>query len=263
MVSEVEAVAATLSTAGFISAEEEAGQIVEAALGDGDVLNAMVQRRLTGEPLAWITGWTSFCEIEIRVLAGVYVPRWQTEVLARRAVERLPVNGTAIDVCTGSGAIAKTLMTHRPRARVIACDIDATAVACAKANGVETYLGDLFASMPGGLDGQVDVVVGIVPYVPTQELPLLQRDTFTFETPLAYDGGVHGVNILRRVIADSGRFLRPQGTLLLELGGEQAELLAPDLERLGYKDVERISDEEGDLRGIEATFSARRRSWRW
>jgi release factor glutamine methyltransferase len=218
-------------------------------------LDALVARRLTGEPLAWITGTAPFCGMWIRVDAGVYVPRWQSEPLAWRAVERLPADGAAIDLCTGAGAIARTLMTHRPAARVVASDIDERAVACAVSNGVEAYRGDLFAPLPRTLEGRVDVVVGVVPYVPTPGLPFLQRDTFTFETPVAYDGGPDGTDVLRRVLRDSPRFLRRGGALLLELGGDQAELLADELARLGYLDVEVLVDEDGDVRGVEATFA--------
>ena len=142
---DVETLSAVLAAAGFLAAEEEAGEIVARAAGDGALLDAMVARRLTGEPLAWITGITLFCDVVIHVDPGVYVPRWQSEPLARRAAERLPAHGVAIDLCTGSGAIAATLTHLRPRARVVASDIDARAVACALSNGVEAYLGDLFA----------------------------------------------------------------------------------------------------------------------
>jgi release factor glutamine methyltransferase len=223
---------ARLMRAGFVAAEEEAAELL-AAPGD---LEAMVARRLTGEPLAWITGTAPFCGLWIRVDPGVYVPRWQTEALAWRAVQRLPEDGVAIDLCTGSGAIAKVLMTHRPGARVVASDVDPAAVACARSNGVEAYLGDLFEPLP---DLVADVIVGVVPYVPTPDLPLLQRDTFTFETPLAYDGGTDGLEIVRRVIAEAPRHLR--GSLLLELGGDQAAAFGG----------EEILDEEGDVRGIE------------
>ncbi|HEX6023594.1 MAG TPA: HemK family protein methyltransferase [Solirubrobacter sp.] len=226
---------ARLARAGFVAAEEEAAELI-AAGGD---LEAMLARRLTGEPLAWITGTAPFCGLWIRVNPGVYVPRWQTEALAWRAVERLPADGVAIDLCTGSGAIAKVLMAHRPGARVVASDIDSAAVACARANGVEAYQGDLFAPLPSLL---ADVIVGVVPYVPTPNLPLLQRDTFTFESPLAYDGGEDGLDVVRRVIDEAPAFLRDGGVLLLELGGEQAA---------AFPDADVIADDEGDVRGIE------------
>ena len=243
-----------LSRAGFIAAEDEANELLARAAGDGELLDSLIARRLTGEPLAWVIGKASFCGIDIRVDPGVYVPRWLTEPLARRAVERLPASGVAIDLCSGSGAIARTLTTNRPGARVVASDVDDRAVACAAANGVEVYRGDLFDPLPTGLEGRVDVVIGVVPYVPTPELPLLQRDTFAFESTLSYDGGPDGTDILRRVLRESPRFLRRGGALLLELGGAQADALREDLARLGYRDVSVLTDQDGDLRGIEARF---------
>ncbi len=225
---------------GFVAAEEEAEELLAAAGGDGERLESMLARRLTGEPLAWITGTAPFCGLWIKVDPGVYVPRWQTEALARRAAELLPDDGTAIDLCTGSGAIPAYLKSRRPNARIVATDIDERAVACARSNGVEAYQADLF----GDLDLTADVITAVVPYVPTPDLPLLQRDTFTFETTLSYDGGPGGLAILQRVLDEAPRFLH--GALLLELGGNQAQAL--DLGQ--YVDVETIFDEEGDPRGV-------------
>jgi release factor glutamine methyltransferase len=249
-----ESLAALLSGAGFVFAREEASELLARAGDDRELLDSLVRRRLTGEPLAWIVGSTWFCGMQIRVDTGVYVPRWQSEPLARRAAERLPAGGTAIDLCTGTGAIARVLMLGRPGARVVASDLDQRAVACATANGVDAYLGDLFAPLPESFEGCVDVIVGAVPYVPTSELPLLQRDTFTFESRRPYHGGRDGTDILRRILAEAPRYLRDGGALLLELGGDQAEALGGDLARLGYGEVGVLADEAGDVRGIEATF---------
>lgn len=250
------ALAELLADAGFVAAAEEADELLARAAGDAELLDALVARRLTGEPLAWITGSVPFCGLEVRVDPGVYVPRWQSEPLALRAAERLPATGAAIDVCTGAGAIAKTLMARHPGARVVATDVEERAVACARRNGVDAYRGDLLAPLPRALEGRVDVVVGVVPYVPTPDLPLLQRDTLTFESTLSYDGGEDGAALLRRVVADSPRFLRHGGAVLLELGGQQADALRDDLARLHYVDVDVLRDEEGDVRGIEATLGA-------
>jgi release factor glutamine methyltransferase len=251
---DLDALAALLSGAGFVAAEEEAAELLACAGADFELLGLLVERRLTGEPLAWVTGSVRFCGLEILVHPGVYVPRWQSEPLARRAVERLPAAGAAIDVCTGSGAIAKALAKSRPSARIVACDIDERAVACAAANGVEVYCGDLFAALPQGLEGRMDVVVGVVPYVPTSALAFLQRDTLAFEPALSYDGGTDGSVVLRRVLKDSLRFLRRGGALLLELGGDQADELGDDLARCGYTDVVVLVDEDGDVRGVETTL---------
>ncbi len=245
-----------LEAGGFVAADEEADELLACAAGDGERLQALLARRFTGEPLAWITGSITFCGVEVQVDHGVYVPRWQSEQLALRAAERLPERGTAVDLCTGSGAIAAVLRGHRPDAHVVATEVDERAVACARANAIEVFEGDLLDPLPRTLEGQADVIVGVVPYVPTPELGLLQRDTFTFETALSYDGGDDGTTHLRRAIAGARRFLRPGGALLLELGAGQPERLHDDLARLGFTDVAVLIDEDGDVRGIEATLDA-------
>jgi release factor glutamine methyltransferase len=242
-----------LSAAGFVAAADEAAELREAAAGDVSRLERLVGRRLSGEPLAWITGRVEFCGLRIAVAPGVYVPRWHSEVLAERAVRHLPEMGVAVDICSGSGAIAAVLWARRPSATVLATDVDPRAVACARANGVHARLGDLFGGLPDDLRGIIDVVTGVVPHVPSAELRLLHRDTLTFETPLAYDGGPRGLEILRRAVAGAVGWLRPGGVLLLGLGGEQAaELALP-----GFEDALVVRDEDGDVRGVQARRMAR------
>ena len=108
--------------------------------------------------------------------------------------------------------------------------------------------------MPPSFRGATDVVVAVVPYVPTGALRLLPRDTLRSRTAAHYDGGPDGVALLRRVVTGAPGFLRPGGALLLELGGGQADLLRVTLERLGYASVRTWSDDDGDLRGLEATL---------
>jgi release factor glutamine methyltransferase len=254
-VTDAASLSARLSAAGFVAADEEAAELLERSNGDPVELAARIERRLRGEPLAWITGFTDFCGLKVRVDPGVYVPRWQSEPLARRAATRLSPVGVAVDVCTGSGAIAMTLRSLRPNARVIGTDVDARAVACARSNGVEAHHGDLFAALPYGLEGRVDVIVGVVPYVPTHSMTLLARDTLDHESTLSYDGGPDGVDVLRRVLDEGRRYLRPGGAVLLEMGGDQDESLRDDLNELGFVDVTVFFDDEGDLRGLDATWT--------
>jgi release factor glutamine methyltransferase len=250
------ALVARLEAGGFVAAEEEADELLVCAGGDGERLEVLLTRRFTGEPLAWITGSVTFCGVEVQIDQGVYVPRWQSEQLAFRAAQHLPERGTGVDLCTGSGAIAAVLRARRPAARVIATEVDERAVTCARANGIEVFEGDLLDPLPHTFDGQVDVIVGVVPYVPTPELGLLQRDTFTFETALSYDGGDDGTAHLRQAIACAPRFLRSGGALLLELGAGQPEHLHDDLTRHGFTDIAALIDKDGDIRGIEATLDA-------
>jgi release factor glutamine methyltransferase len=239
-----------LMRGGFVAAEDEAAELWEAAAGDGARLEELVRRRETGEPLAWITGFVDFCGLRLTMHRDVYVPRWHTELVAERAAARLPDDGLAIDLCTGCGALAATLKARHPGARVVGSDLDPNAVANARANGVEAYEGDLFAPLDVG---PVDVVAAVVPYVPRRALPLLQRDTFRFETALAYDGGEEGLDVLIRVLEEAPARLKPGGALVLEVGGSQAGDLDDEIARLPYEDVAEITDEDGDLRGIELT----------
>ena len=244
--------ASTLSAAGCVAADEEADELLAACGDDPARLAALVERRRAGEPLAWLTGTVQFAETTLRVEPGVYVPRWQSNELARLAIAALPERGSAADVCTGSGALAAAINAARPDARVVATDRSSTAVDNARANGVEAFCGDLFSPLPEALRHTLDVVVAVAPYVPTPELALLPRDTLAYEDAALYDGGPDGLDVIRRIVDESPRWLRPGGTLLLELGGNQSTALAPDLERAGFGPVETWTDEDGDLRGLRA-----------
>jgi release factor glutamine methyltransferase len=243
-----------LARAGCVAADEEAAELLAAAGGERSKLISLVHRRLRGEPLAWVTGHVAFGELVVTIEPGVYVPRWQSLELAARAAARLPEEGGAIDLCTGSGAIAAALQLRRPSARVVGTDIDPAAVACARANGVEALRGDLFGPVPSEFRGTTDVVVAVVPYVPTSALQYLPHDVRSNEAPSHYHGGPDGTDLLRRVVRDAPNFLRPGGSLLLELGGEQAAVVGSQMEERGYGHIEEWADEDGDVRGIEATL---------
>ncbi len=248
------AVGARLAAAGCVAPFEEADELLAAA-ADRTHLEELVARREHGEPLAWVTGSTRFLGVDVRVQPGVYVPRPQTEPLARRAVNRLPDRGNAADLCTGSGAVALAVANHRPRARVVATDLDPVACRCAAANGVEVYLGDLAEPLPVELRGRLDVVVAVAPYVPTEALGFLPTDARDHEPPWALDGGPAGTDVLERVVVAAAEWLRPGGSLLIELGGGQDRSLARVLADAGFDHAEPLEDDEGDLRGIEAVLT--------
>ena len=246
---DVSAVARRLATAGCVAAEREAAELLAAA-PDPETIGPWVRRREAGEPLAWITGWTTFCGRRRRVDPGVYVPRPQTEVLARRAADLLPVGGRAVDLCTGSGVVAAHLRDADGSASVVGVDIDARAAACARRNGVPVVVGDLDRALHAL--AALDVVTAVAPYVPRVELALLPADVRAYEPRAAHDGGADGLALVRRVVVASGGLLRPGGRLLVELGGEQDDLLADDLDAAGFVETETWRDAEGDLRGLVA-----------
>ncbi|HEX6476309.1 MAG TPA: HemK family protein methyltransferase [Acidimicrobiales bacterium] len=238
-----------LRAAGCVAAEEEAHDLLASA-PDQRVLEAWVRRRERGEPLAWITGALEFGGRRVRVAPGVYVPRIQSEELARRACRLLPDHGRAADLCTGAGAIAAHIRAEMPTTSVIGTDVDPTSVACATRNGVRAIVGDL--DRPLRSDHTFDVVTSVAPYVPTAELRFLPADVQRFEPRAALDGGGDGLDVVRRVVSAAGRLLRPGGWLLIELGGRQDQALAPDLARAAFGDLESWRDDDGELRGLAA-----------
>jgi release factor glutamine methyltransferase len=241
-----------LAEGGCVAPDAEAEALLRASSEQVRPLEELIARRLRGEPLAWITGWVRFCGIHIRVDPGVFVPRPHTETLARRAASLLPVEGIAVDLCTGSGAVGVVLGSGRPKATVVATDVDPVAVACARRNGVGALVGNLDEPLPPSIRGRVDVMTAVVPYVPTEELHLLPRDVLDNEPRRALDGGPRGTTVLVQAAEAAARWLRPGGSVLLEIGGNQAGELTTTLADIGLSEIRVHSDDEGHDRAIEA-----------
>jgi release factor glutamine methyltransferase len=232
---------ARLAAAGCIAAEEEAAMLTEAAGDEAGRLEAFVRRREAGEPVEWIAGWAPFCGLRVGLAPGVYVPRAQTEVLATAAAALVVAGSTtAVDLATGSGAIA--LVLAAAGADVVATELDPVAAGCARANGVTVHEGDLDEPLPPELADRVDVLTANVPYVPTAAIDLLPRDVRDHEPVLALDGGPDGLALVRRVLALAPRWLRPGGAVLVEIGPDQAAAFPAAVHH---------RDPDGDVRAIE------------
>ena len=242
-------ITARLARAGCVAAAAEARELQQAA-PDPPTLEEWVQRRSAGEPLAWITGATTFCGHRLHVATAVYVPRPHSEELAHRAAAFLPAGGRALDLCTGTGAIAAHLRASDPTARVVGVDRDPRAAVCAARNGVPTIVGDLADAVAG--DATWDVVTAVAPYVPTGALRLLPADVQRFEPRVALDGGRDGLALVGRIVDAAARLLRRGGRVVLELGGEQGDTIAGVLAGAGFDAVEPWWDECDDLRGLAA-----------
>ncbi|WP_168627865.1 peptide chain release factor N(5)-glutamine methyltransferase [Cryobacterium sp. BB307] len=208
--------------------EVQAKVALDAALSEDEAtaLRGLVARRAAREPLQHITGRAPFRNVELLVGPGVFVPRPETELVAGVAVDALSAvaaaEPVAVDLGTGSGAIAIAMATEVPHARVYAVELSPDAHAWAKRNiehtgaAVTLVLADL-ASALGELDGTVSVVASNPPYVPTDAVPR-DPEVRLHDPELALYGGPDGLDVIRDLSAAALRLLHPGGTLVIEHG---------------------------------------------
>ncbi|GAB4079595.1 putative protein N(5)-glutamine methyltransferase [Modestobacter muralis] len=218
------AVVARLRAAGCVFAEDEA-ELLLAAAPTAAVLDGLVARRVAGEPLEQVLGWAEFCGQRFAVEPGVFVPRRRTELLVRAAVQGARPGAVVLDLCCGVGAVGAAVATALGPVELHAADVDPAAVRCARRNlaGRGTvHEGDLFAPLPAGLAGRVDVLVVNAPYVPTDAIALMPPEARDHEARAALDGGADGLDVHRRVAAGVRRWLAPGGSLLIETSRRQA-----------------------------------------
>lgn len=222
-----------LRAAGCVFAEEEA-RLLLAEGRDEQELAALVARREAGEPLEHVLGWAQFGGLRIVVEPGVFVPRRRTEFLVAQAVGVTAPGSVVVDLCCGSGALGAAVAHEVGDVRLHACDIDPVAVRCAARNiGGNVYQGDLFDPLPRELRGRVDLILANVPYVPTSEVELMPPEARLHEAKVALDGGHDGLDVLRRVAAETPEWLAPNGHLFVESSVDQAPLMVSVLNRRG------------------------------
>jgi release factor glutamine methyltransferase len=226
-----------LRAAGSVFAEDEAQLLTDAATGGP--LEALVQRRIAGEPLEVVVGWAEFCGLRITIDPGVFVPRHRTEFLVQVAASLVQPGATALDLCCGSGALGAALASIVD-VDLYAADIDPVAVACARKNVARVYEGDLFDPLPAVL---FDVILCNTPYVPSAEIAMLPPEARDWEAPVALDGGDDGLDVQRRVAASVGHWLVPGGSVLVEASAEQAPVSVAIFEAAGLSARIEYSDE--------------------
>lgn len=219
-------------------------------------IRALVERRRAREPIAYILGEREFYGRSFVVTRDVLIPRPDTETLVDAALEFLradTVAGRAVDLCTGSGAIALTLAAELKERLVVGTDVSASALVIAQQNAdklalterVELRAGDLFAAL--GPDERFACMTVNPPYIATREIETLDADVRDFEPRLALDAGRDPLSFYRRIAEGAGRHLQPGGMLLVEVGFDQAAQVSELLGAAGFGELRALRD----LAGIE------------
>ena len=243
---------ARLRAAGCVFAEEEAALLTEAA-GSAAELEALVARRVAGEPLEQLLGQVEFAGLRLAVGPGAFVPRQRSRLLLAEAVRRCRPGDRVVELCCGVAAIGAALLEARPGIELVASDVDPAPLVYARLNleprGGRVLQGDLFDALPAVLRGTLALVVANAPYVPTAEIPLMPVEAREHEPRIALDGGPDGLGLARRIVAEAPGWLAPAGSLLIETSGRQAPELAAIMAAAGLE-PEVLRDEEPDATAV-------------
>jgi release factor glutamine methyltransferase len=214
-----------------------------------------------GEPSEYILGWAEVAGIRVLVGPGVFIPRRWSASLVLRAVELLERSGPAkaVDLGSGSGALALAVHAGSPATTIWATEIDPVAAGWARRNftgstGLTICMGDMYGALPPMLHREIDVIFGSLPYVPTEQLTGLPRDHIGNEPVGAFDGGPGGLAFIEKALRGADRWLKPGGHVVLELGGGQGDAAVAIAGDAGFTHVSVYRDDYGD----ELVLDARR-----
>lgn len=224
-----------------------------------------VERRAAGEPLQYITGAQEFYGLNFEVNENVLIPRPETELLVETALEILKGTDSPLvcDVGTGSGCIAVSLLHERRDARAVALDVSSAALEVAARNAarngvaarIEFLVSDCFDALAANEHdaARFDLVASNPPYIAEDDLESLQREVRDHEPRVALTPGGDGLKVIRRLVSESPRHLKPGGHLLIEIGFDQHERVASFIDPRVWT----LLDIRRDLQGIPRTVVLR------
>ena len=220
-------------------------------------LTVLLQRRLQGEPIAYIVGEREFFGLSLQVTPDVLIPRPETELLVELALERLPPGAKALDMGTGSGAIAVAIAHTRADVSMMALDVSPAALQVAAANAerhsaaVEFICSDWYAALEQA--HTFELIAANPPYIVAGDVHLAQGD-LRFEPVGALTDHADGLSALRIITAGAGHYLKSNGWLLMEHGYDQSEAVRELLTQQGFTEVQSWQD----LAGIARVSGGRR-----
>lgn len=218
---------------------------------------SLIERRLIGEPLAYILGYREFFGLQLSVTPDTLIPRPDTETLVETAFLKIDARFrgndelNVLDLGTGSGAIALAIAYHRPEIEVTAVDFSDKALEVAKANADNLSIRNVNFIQSHWFDAldhqRFDMILSNPPYIEEQDAHLSQGD-LRFEPKLALTSGVDGLNDIKKILGDCLVYLKPQGWIMLEHGYNQAATVHNLMAEIGLVEIETIKDLGGNDR---------------
>ena len=234
------------------------------------LLNQLIETRISGIPLAYITGRQNFMGIELLSDNRALIPRKETEILGRTALEvcqsvsKMKVKPLVLDVCCGSGNLGLALSTLSPDITVYSSDLSQEAVDLTKenisflnlANRVTVIQGNLFEAFESDkFLGKVDVIVCNPPYISSAKVTKMDAEISNNEPSMAFDGGMIGTKIIQQLIRDAPKFLVKGGHLIFEVGLGQGTFISQLIEKSNkYANVITVNDDMGNVRVIQCVL---------
>ena len=228
-------------------------------------LAALVERRLAGEPVAYLIGEWEFYGLTLDVTPDVLIPRMDTEVLAERAILLARAAGEGarvLDLCAGSGCVGLAVAANVPTCRVVLADVSEAALKICKGNVRRNELNARVTCVqadalqkPDAALWDFDVIACNPPYIPTGDLAGLDVSVRDYEPRSALDGGADGLDFYRFIAARWSSALRLGGSLLFEVGINQAMDVAALLEGSGFEDIQSTQDTQGIPRVVEGVVN--------
>jgi release factor glutamine methyltransferase len=206
---------------------------------ESERLEELLARRLDHEPTAYILGWKDFRNLRLKVSSAVLIPRPETEELVDLAKDLMPHALDILDVATGSGCIALSLLETHRQGRIRACDLSEAALEVARQNDQERRIGwfrsDWFECVR---TGSLDLIVSNPPYVTDAEMSLLDPQVARYEPQQALRGGADGCDAYRKILPQAASCLRPGGRLIVEASPAVAHPLRQIFEEHGFVRIE-------------------------
>lgn len=233
-----------------------------------NILHHLVEQRLDNIPLAHLIGRQSFMGIELLCDKRALIPRKETEILGKKALEisnnlaQEKQTVRVMDICCGAGNLGLALAYYNPKAMVFATDLSKEAVALTKDNisflnlnrRIEAEAGDLFSAFEKEAHYEnTDLIVCNPPYISSAKVTKMNTEISDHEPALAFDGGMFGTKIIQKLIMEAPKFLTHAGWLLFEVGMGQGEFIMRLYEDTSkYSHIESVRDESGNIRVIVA-----------